>query len=205
MHIRWRGMELPSTVEVDRDSIIGKPMASSPLNRSSVAFGASVGNSLRRVLLSSLIGSAVTQIKIRGAQHEFTIDSLASWKMSLDIVLEREEPWLFATTVRRHAGHHEWKANQRRCDHGCGCSNRLRTLRVINKEHVIATHDRRYVPFMMEMVVENGRGYVPSTEHSSRGPRDRHHSDRCSVTARSLECDTTLKRLVSAKRPTSTS
>jgi len=35
-------------------------------------FGATIGNSLRRILLSSLEGSSVTQIKIRGAQHEFT-------------------------------------------------------------------------------------------------------------------------------------
>ena len=71
MHIRWRGMELPSALEVDRDTLTstyGKFVAE-PFER---GFGASVGNSLRRVLLSSLMGSAVTQIKIRGAQHEFT-------------------------------------------------------------------------------------------------------------------------------------
>ena len=42
-------------------------------------FGATIGNSLRRILLSSLEGSAVTQIKIRGAQHEFTTIP-ACWK-----------------------------------------------------------------------------------------------------------------------------
>ena len=71
MHIRWRGMELPSSLEVDRDTLTstyGK-FSAEPFER---GFGASVGNSLRRVLLSSLMGSAVTQIKIRGAQHEFT-------------------------------------------------------------------------------------------------------------------------------------
>lgn len=71
MHIRWRGMELPSALEVDRESLTetyGK-FSAEPFER---GFGASVGNSLRRVLLSSLMGSAVTQIKIRGAQHEFT-------------------------------------------------------------------------------------------------------------------------------------
>src|SRR6056297_3843796 len=71
MHIRWRGMELPSNLEVDRESLsqtYGKFIAE-PFER---GFGTSVGNSQRRVLLSSLMGSAVTQIKIRGAQHEFT-------------------------------------------------------------------------------------------------------------------------------------
>src|SRR6056297_4075664 len=71
MHIRWRGMELPSSLEVDRETLTenyGK-FSAEPFER---GFGSSVGNSLRRVLLSSLMGSAVTQIKIRGAQHEFT-------------------------------------------------------------------------------------------------------------------------------------
>ena len=70
MHIRWRGLELPSTVEVDRETLTptyGKFVAE-PFER---GFGASVGNSLRRVLLSSLLGSAVTQIKIRGARGKF--------------------------------------------------------------------------------------------------------------------------------------
>jgi DNA-directed RNA polymerase subunit alpha len=64
-------MELPGTLEVDRESLTatyGRFIAE-PFER---GFGTSVGNSLRRVLLSSLMGSAVTQIKIRGAQHEFT-------------------------------------------------------------------------------------------------------------------------------------
>ena len=71
MHIRWRGLELPSIVECDTatlTSTYGK-FSAEPFER---GFGVTVGNSLRRVLLSSLVGSAVTQIKIRGAQHEFT-------------------------------------------------------------------------------------------------------------------------------------
>jgi DNA-directed RNA polymerase subunit alpha len=71
MHIRWRGLELPSVVKCDTASLTptyGKFIAE-PFAR---GFGATIGNSLRRILLSSLEGSAVTQIKIRGAQHEFT-------------------------------------------------------------------------------------------------------------------------------------
>ena len=71
MHIRWRGLELPSVVECDQDSLsstYGKFIAE-PFER---GFGVTVGNSLRRILLCSLEGSAGTQIKIRGAQHEFT-------------------------------------------------------------------------------------------------------------------------------------
>jgi DNA-directed RNA polymerase subunit alpha len=71
MHIRWRGLELPSVVTCDADSLTttyGKFVAE-PFER---GFGSTIGNSLRRILLSSLMGSAVTQIKIRGAQHEFS-------------------------------------------------------------------------------------------------------------------------------------
>lgn len=70
MHIRWRGLELPSKLDCDSASLsstYGKFICE-PFER---GFGSTVGNSLRRVLLSSLEGSAVTQIKISGVQHEF--------------------------------------------------------------------------------------------------------------------------------------
>src|SRR5688500_5924287 len=71
MHIRWRGLELPSAVVCEQSTLTptyGKFVAE-PFER---GFGATIGNSLRRILLSSLEGSSITQIKIRGAQHEFT-------------------------------------------------------------------------------------------------------------------------------------
>ena len=66
MRIRWRGLELPSQVVPDRTTLsatYGKFVAE-PFER---GFGVTVGNSLRRILLSSLEGSAVTQIKLHGA------------------------------------------------------------------------------------------------------------------------------------------
>ena len=71
MHIRWRGLELPSAVTCEAatlTSTYGKFIAE-PFER---GFGSTIGNGLRRVLLSSLEGSAVTQIKVHNAQHEFT-------------------------------------------------------------------------------------------------------------------------------------
>src|SRR3981189_3515599 len=71
MRIRWRGLELPSRVVSDRSTLTdtyGK-FTVEPFER---GFGVTVGNSLRRILLSSLEGSSITQIKIHGAQHEFT-------------------------------------------------------------------------------------------------------------------------------------
>src|SRR5881409_4170851 len=71
MRIRWRGLELPSRVVRDEQvstEQYGK-FTAEPFER---GFGTTVGNSLRRVLLSSLEGSAVTRVKIQGVQHEIT-------------------------------------------------------------------------------------------------------------------------------------
>ena len=71
MHIRWRGLELPSVVECDTKTLsatYGKFVVE-PFER---GFGVTIGNSLRRILLSSLEGSAVTQINIHNVKHEFT-------------------------------------------------------------------------------------------------------------------------------------
>jgi len=154
-------MELPSTLEVDRDSLTanyGKFYAE-PFER---GFGASVGNSLRRVLLSSLMGSAVTQIKIRGAQHEFTtipgvLEDVTEIVLNVKslVVRNHSEATRVITVESDKAGVITGADVQTDSD-----------VEVINKDLVIATLTED-TPFMMEMVVENGRGYVPSTEHSS--------------------------------------
>ncbi len=71
MHIRWRGLELPSQVTCDTETLTGSygKFSAEPFER---GFGTTIGNGLRRILLSSLEGSAVTQIKVHNAQHEFT-------------------------------------------------------------------------------------------------------------------------------------
>src|SRR5713101_6900773 len=71
MRIRWRGLELPNRVVSDRTGLTdtyGKFFAE-PFER---GFGVTVSNSLRRILLSSLEGSAVTRVKIQGVQHEIS-------------------------------------------------------------------------------------------------------------------------------------
>src|SRR5438045_6606190 len=71
MRIRWRGLELPSRVTRDEHvstDTYGK-FTAEPFERGS---GTTVGNSLRRILLSSLEGAAVTHIKLKGAEHEFS-------------------------------------------------------------------------------------------------------------------------------------
>ena len=70
MRVTWRGLELPTRVERDKTVSDGKygRFYIEPFER---GFGTTIGNSLRRVLLSSLEGSAVTSIKIAGVEHEF--------------------------------------------------------------------------------------------------------------------------------------
>jgi DNA-directed RNA polymerase subunit alpha len=71
MRVTWRGLELPTRVE--RDTMISSEKYGrffiEPFER---GFGTTIGNSLRRILLSSLEGSAVTSIKIEGVDHEFS-------------------------------------------------------------------------------------------------------------------------------------
>ena len=71
MRIRWRGLELPSTVERD-EAVSNETYGRFVVEPFERGFGTTVGNSLRRILLSSLEGAAVTKIKIAEAPHEFT-------------------------------------------------------------------------------------------------------------------------------------
>ncbi len=161
MHIRWRGLELPSVVTCDAatlSSTYGKFIAE-PFER---GFGVTIGNSLRRVLLSSLEGSAVTQIKIRGAQHEFTtipgvLEDVTDIVLNVKslVVKNHSESTRVITVEKNSAGPITGADIQTDAD-----------VDIINRQHVLATLTDN-VPFMMEMVVENGRGYVPSTEHST--------------------------------------
>ena len=71
MRIRWRNFELPSRVQLDDTTAtdsFGKFMVE-PFER---GFGTTIGNGLRRVLLSSIEGTAVTTVKIEGVVHEFS-------------------------------------------------------------------------------------------------------------------------------------
>jgi DNA-directed RNA polymerase subunit alpha len=160
MRIRWRGLELPSLISVDRSTLTntyGKFVAE-PFER---GFGVTVGNSLRRILLSSLEGSAVTQIKLHGAQHEFSTLPGVMEDVT-DIVLNVK------SLVVKNYSDQTRVVRIEKSTKGPITGADVRTddqIDVINKEHVIAnlTED---VTFLLEMVVENGRGYVPAADHT---------------------------------------
>jgi len=160
MHIRWRGLELPSVVTCEAATLTatyGKFVAE-PFER---GFGSTIGNGLRRVLLSSLEGSAVTQIKVHNAQHEFTtikgvLEDVADIVLNVkSIVVKNHSDTTRVLRVEKNTAG-PIKAGDIETDEA---------VEVLNPEHVLCTLTDN-VPFVMEMVIENGRGYVPSGEHS---------------------------------------
>jgi len=160
MRIRWRGLELPSQVVCDRTTLTatyGKFVAE-PFER---GFGTTIGNSLRRILLSSLEGSAVTRLKLHGALHEFTTLPGVVEDVT-DIVLNVK-----SLVVKNHALQPKVVRVERNT-RGVVTGADIQTdgqVDVVNKDHVIATLTDD-VPFLMELVVDTGRGYVPATEHT---------------------------------------
>jgi DNA-directed RNA polymerase subunit alpha len=160
MHIRWRGLELPGAVTPDLktlSSTYGK-FTAEPFER---GFGTTVGNSLRRVLLSSLEGSAVTQIKVGGALHEFTTIKGVLEDVT-DIVLAVK-----SLVVKNHSDSTR-VIRVEKSTKGPVTAADIQTdeaVEVVNKDLVLATLTDD-VPFELEMVVENGRGYVPASEHT---------------------------------------
>jgi DNA-directed RNA polymerase subunit alpha len=159
MRIRWRGLELPSRVVSDTASLTdtyGKFVAE-PFER---GFGTTVGNSLRRVLLSSLEGSAVTRVKIQGVQHEVTtipgvVEDVTDIILNIkSLVVKSTSDQVKTIRLDRH-------------ERGVVTAGMITTddaVQIINPEHVIATLTDD-VPFVLEMTVENGRGYRTAEEN----------------------------------------
>ncbi len=158
MHVRWRGLELPAQVLVeDRSKTLtfGRFIVE-PFER---GFGTTVGNSLRRILLSSIEGAAVVNAKIQGVQHEFStmpgvledvVDVILNIK-GLIVSLEGDEP----KTMRLAAtGPGEVTADLIEAD---------TAVTIHNPDHVIATLTDE-VDFEAELKVAKGRGYQPASE-----------------------------------------
>lgn len=158
MRITWRGLELPTRVEKDTTVSSDKygRFFIEPFER---GFGTTIGNSLRRVLLSSLESSAVTSIKVTGVDHEFALikgvmedvtDIVLNVK-NLIVRLNGEGPKLMKVSANK-AG-------------VITAANIVAdpAIEVINKDMVLVTLTEN-VNFEMEMVVESGRGYVPASE-----------------------------------------
>ncbi len=158
MRITWRGLELPTRVECDEQvstDCYGR-FVIEPFER---GFGTTIGNSLRRVLLSSLEGSAVESIKIAGVDHEFTtikgvMEDVTDIVLNVKklIVRMQDEGTRVMTVSADKAG--PVTAGMIQCDP---------SIQIVNKELVLATLTED-VKFEMEMEVGSGRGYSPAAE-----------------------------------------
>lgn len=162
MRVRWRGLELPNRVTSDRATLTdtyGK-FYIEPFER---GFGMTLGNSLRRILLSSLEGSAVTRVKIQGVQHEIsTINGVV--EDVTDILLNVKS--LVVKNVSDQPKVVRIQKHEAGVVRGVDIQHD-ETVQIINPEHHLVTLTAD-VPFSVEMTVENGRGYRTSDENAGK-------------------------------------
>jgi DNA-directed RNA polymerase subunit alpha len=156
MRIRWRGFELPTRVEkVDGSGVATyAKFHAEPFER---GFATTIGNGLRRVLLSSIQGAAVRSIRLQGANNEFT---------SLDGVLEDVTHIILNIKRLRLRLHSDENVVIRLEKSGVGPVTASditphQDVEVINPDLVLATLTKD-VKFVLEMDVGSGRGFVPA-------------------------------------------
>ncbi len=160
MHRNWKELIKPKKVEVEEDGgkFHGK-FTCEPLER---GFGMTIGNALRRVLLSSLQGAAITTVKIEGVLHELTTIPGVVEDVS-DIILNLKEVRLKLhgdppRTVRVDA------SGERVVRAGDIITDGM--VEVLNPDHHIATLSKDGV-FKAEMTVKLGKGYVPAERNQN--------------------------------------
>ncbi|MFN3531964.1 MAG: DNA-directed RNA polymerase subunit alpha [Candidatus Brocadia sp.] len=159
MRIRWRGLELPVRVDVEKETLTDKygKFIAAPFER---GFGHSIGNSLRRILLSSLEGSAVVSVKINGVSHEFTtipgiVEDVADIILNIKnlvVKLHTDQPKVIKIEANKKG---EVKAKDIITDP---------SVEIVNGDLHIATLSED-VNFNVEMEVRKGRGYVTAEEN----------------------------------------
>ncbi len=161
MYRNWRDLIRPREVEIDErsKSETYAEFVCEPFER---GFGITIGNALRRILLSSIVGAAVTKVKIEGALHEFT--SLPEIKEDVtDIVLNLKELRLklHGDEARKLTIDVEGPATVTGADIETGAN-----VEVLNPDHTIATvgEDGK---LQMELTVDSGRGYVAAEDNKS--------------------------------------
>jgi DNA-directed RNA polymerase subunit alpha len=156
MRIRWRGFELPTRVEkIDGSGLANyAKFHAEPFER---GFATTIGNSLRRVLLSSIQGAGVRSIRLQGANNEFT---------SLDGVLEDVTHIILNIKRLRLRLHSDENVVIRLEKSSSGAVTAAditphQDVEIINPDLVIATLTKD-VRFVLEMDVGAGRGFVPA-------------------------------------------
>jgi DNA-directed RNA polymerase subunit alpha len=152
----WQELIRPEKPQIETGSDAQRKarLVAEPLER---GFGVTLGNALRRVLLSSLQGAAVTAIQIDGVVHEFS--SMEGVREDVvDIVLNIKQ-----LALRMHAEGPK-RVTLRATGAGPVTAGQIETtadIEVLNPDHVICTLDEG-ASIRMEFTIQNGKGYVPS-------------------------------------------
>lgn len=159
MRVRWRGLELPS--QVVSDKAVETPtygrFTIEPFER---GFGTTVGNSLRRILLSSLEGAAVTAVKMTGVTHEFmAVDGILEDVTDIilnikSLVIRMDGPGPKKLVASR-SGKGDILAGDIQADPG---------ITILNPDLVLATLTDE-IEFKIEMDVNSSRGYATASEN----------------------------------------
>jgi len=146
-------------IESPEDGSYGKYVVE-PLER---GYGTTLGNSLRRILLSSLPGTAVTSIKINGIQHEFSTipgvkEDVAEIVLNVKGIIARLHGTGMKTVYLEAAGECEVKAGDIKAD---------ADVEILNPDFHIATLGPDAV-LNMELTLNHGRGYVPAERNKAQ-------------------------------------
>lgn len=150
----------PGIVKTDDHSANHSTFTVEPLHS---GYGMTLGNSIRRVLLSSIAGAAVTAFRIEGASHEFTTlpgvkEDVVEITLNLKSIRFRvfsDEPQTISLS-KKGSGKVTAKNIKTTAD-----------VEIVNPEHIIATLDGASANINMDIVVEKGRGYRPVDESGS--------------------------------------
>ena len=145
-------------IETPADPAYGKYVVE-PLER---GYGTTLGNSLRRVLLSSLPGTAFTSVKIAGVQHEFStipgvVEDVTEIVLNIKGILARLHSTGPKTVYLEASGEGTVTAGDIKAD---------AEVEILNPEHVIA-HLGPDGALNMEMVLDHGRGYVSADRNKN--------------------------------------
>ncbi len=157
----WRDLIRPKgiTMETEQANEFYGKFVCEPLER---GFGLTIGNSLRRVLLSSLQGAAITAVRIEGALHEFTtvsdvVEDVSDIVLNLkEVVFKAASPKTYTVRVDKEGPGPVFAKDIQQMD----------GLSVLNPDHLVAFIDKKG-PLAMELTVNVGRGYVPAERNKT--------------------------------------
>ncbi len=156
MGIKWRDFQLPKRLECDESTYTNTygRFSAAPFER---GYGVTLGNALRRVLLSSIEGSAVVSVKFTGVQHEFSTipgvqEDVTEIILNLKSLILNSHSKIPKTIYIKKDDKGEIKAKDIETDE---------TIEIINPDLHIATLTKDS-KFYAELEVAKGRGYVPA-------------------------------------------